>query len=125
MTEQLLETTIAAFNQRDFARAAEVSAQGLATAQGADEGFWLGLMEAGEGFALVAANKRVPAEKKLVGAMEKLRNFGFRYENFEVTSALAGVRQGLEEIRAVKDLHKKIFDLTLLPQLKLVAKADD
>ncbi len=124
-TDQILERTVAAFNQRDFAKAAEISAAGLEDVQGADEAFWLGLHEICLGYSLVMNRKLALAERKLVGAMEKLRNFGFRYENFEITSALAGVRLGVEEIRAVRSRRKKVFDISLLPQLKLAAKADD
>ena len=43
----------------------------------------------------------------------------------EVVTALAGVRLGVEEIRAVRCRRKKAFDMSLLPQLRLAAAADD
>ncbi len=123
--EHDLERTVSAFNQRDYALAAELAEEACLRAQGQDEAFWLGLNETCQGFALIMDNKLSQAEKKLVAAMEKLRNFGFRYNNFEVTSALAGVRKAVEEIRLVRERHKKTFDVTLLPQLRMAAKADD
>jgi hypothetical protein len=123
--EQTLELTVAAFNQRDYHKAAELAERGCENAQGRDEAFWLGLQETCQGFSFLMDDKLAPAEKKLVAAMEKLRNFGYRYNNLEITTALAGIRQGVEEIRAVRERHKKNYDVTLLPQLKLAAKADD
>jgi len=123
--EQILEQTIAAFNKRNYDLAAKIAESGCETAQGRDEAFWLGLHETCEGYAYLMDDKLAPAERKLVAAMEKLRNFGFRYNNFEITNALAGVRQCVEEIRAVRSRRKKTFDVTLLPHLRLEAKADD
>jgi len=123
--EQILERTVAAFNQRHYAQAAVIAESGCQEAEGRDEAFWIGLHDTCLGFAQVMAGDLAPAEKKLVAAMEGLRNFGFRYQNLEVTSALAGLRRATEEIRAVREGNKKIFDLSLLPQLKLAAKADD
>ncbi len=60
-----------------------------------------------------------------VKAMEKLRHFGYRYGNVEVTSVLAGLRRGIEEIRSVEAGQKKMFDTTLLPQIKLSGSADE
>ena len=85
----------------------------------------MGLNEACEGYAMIMDGRLDRAEQKLVAAMQKLRNFGFRYGNFEVTAALAGVRKAVEEIRAVRSRDKRIFDVSLLPQLRLAAKADD
>lgn len=125
MNNAMLQQTIKSFNLRRFNDAVRHSAEGLATAQGRDEAFWMGLNEACEGYADIMANQLDRAEPKLVGAMQKLRNFGFRYENFEVTVALAGVRLAVEEIRAVRTRRKRVFDVSLLPQLRLAAKADD
>lgn len=120
-----LNLTIAAFNTRRYKDAAQQAAEGLATAQGRDEAFWMGLVETCEGFALLQDKKMLKAEKRLIAAMEILRNFGFRYNNFEVTAALAGTRRCVEEIRLTRQAKNKMFDVSLLPQLRLAAKADD
>ena len=120
-----LEKTVKAFNKRNYPEAVSHSAEGLAQAPGRDEVFWMGLHEACEGYELLDRDQLTKAERKLVGALQKLRTFGYRYNNFEVTSALAGIRLSVEEIRAVRARHKRIFDVSLLPQLKLAAKADD
>jgi hypothetical protein len=125
MTETNLHQTVRYFNLRNYDAAVRCSAEGLATAQGRDEAFWMGLNEACEGYALLNLGQMAKAEAKLVASMQKLRNFGFQYNNFEVTGALAGIRLAVEEIRTVRQGHKKIFDVSLLPQLRLAAKADD
>lgn len=122
MSPNHLAATVDAFNLRRYELAARHSAEGLALAQGRDEAFWMGLHEACEGFVLIQENKWDPAEKKLVDSMQTLRNFGFRYNNFEVTAALAGVRKAVEEIKAVRAKQKRVFDVTLLPQLKMAAR---
>ena len=123
MSVDYLANTVDAFNARDFEKAVANSAEGLAVAQGRDEAFWMGITEACEGFELLVDNKWAPAERKLVASMQKLRNFGFRYNNFEVTVALAGIRQTVEEIKAVRNKTKRVFDVTLLPQFRLAAQA--
>ncbi len=125
MSANNLARMITAFNLRRFEEAAAASAEGLAVAQGRDEAFWMGLNEACEGFALVDENKWSLAERKLVAAMQKLRNFGFRYNNFEVTAALAGIRLSVAEIKAVRQKNKRVFDVSLLPQFRMAARADD
>ena len=120
-----LHQTVSAFNSRQYEKAARQAAEGLATAQGRDEAFWMGLLETCEGFALLTGNQMLQAERKLVAAMEKLRNFGFRYNHFEVTASLAGTRRCVEEIRLTRQAKGKIFDVSLLPQMRLSAKADD
>jgi hypothetical protein len=124
MSDNHIEKTVKAFNARLWGEAVNQSAEGLATAQGRDEVFWMGLHEACQGYALLDAGQLARAETKFVTAMEKLRNFGFRYNNFEVTSALAGIRMAVEEIRAVRNRNKRVFDVSLLPQFKLAARAD-
>ena len=124
MSKNYIEATIKAFNARQWQQAVDQSAEGLATAQGRDEVFWMGLHEACQGYALLDEGQLARAETKLVSAMEKLRNFGFRYNNFEVTAALAGIRLAVEEIRAVRNRNKRVFDVSLLPQFKLAARAD-
>ncbi|RKZ19413.1 hypothetical protein DRQ50_02050 [bacterium] len=124
MNDAALHNTIRAFNARHFDKASDHAAEGLATAQGRDEAFWMGLHDACSGYADVHAGRYDHAESKLTGAMQKLRNFGFRYQNFEVTAALAGIRRAVEEIRAVRS-GRRNFDVSLLPQLRLAAKADD
>ncbi len=125
MNDEALNRTITAFNGRKFTDAAHQAAEGLAGASGSDEAFWMGLNEACEGFMYLSDQKYAHAEQKLVSAMRTLRNFGFRYGNFEVTSALAGIRRVIEEIRLVRTNKTKIFDLSLLPRMKMAAKADD
>ena len=125
MNQAVLQNTVSAFNQRLYEQARRHAAEGLATAQGRDEAFWMGLHEACEGYADLDAGRLDRAESQLVEAMQKLRNFGFRYGNFEVTVALAGIRRAVAEIRAVRTRNKRVFDVSLLPQLRFAAKADD
>jgi len=120
-----LNQTISAFNNRHYKDAARQATEGLAIAQGRDEAFWMGILETCEGFALLQDQQMLKAERKLIGAMEKLRNFGFRYNNFEVTAALAGTRRCVEEIRLTRQAKNKMFDVSLLPQMRLAARADD
>ena len=120
-----LHKTVNAFNRRDYSEAVRMSSEGLATARGRDEAFWMGLVDACEGYEHLAGQRFLKAESKLIASMQKLRNFGFRHNDFEVTAALAGIRLAVEEIRMVKQDSKKIFDVSLLPQLRLAAKADD
>jgi hypothetical protein len=120
-----LNQTVSSFNIRNYKEAAGQAAEGLAMAQGRDEAFWMGILETCEGFALLQQHQFLKAERKLVAAMEKLRNFGFQYQNFEVTASLAGTRRCVEEIRMTRQLKNKIFDVSLLPQMRLAAKADD
>lgn len=121
----VLNRTINAFNNRNFAQAGKLAADGLATAQGRDEVFWMGLLEACEGYDLLSRKQMLEAERKLIASMQKLRNFGFRYKNFEITVALAGIRASVERIRLVRDGKHKVFDVSLHPTLRLAAKADD
>ncbi len=125
MNHAALQQTIKAFNLRRYDLATDHAAEALAGAQGRDEAFWMGLTEVCEGYALIMAGQIDRAEAKLVGSMQKLRNFGFRYENFEVTAILAAARQAVEEVRAVRARSKRVFDVSLLPQMRLAAKADD
>lgn len=125
MSNASLQKTVASFNARRYAAAARHSAEGLSTAQGRDEVFWCGLHETCEGYAELMAGRHDRAEAKLVAAMQKLRNFGYQYNNFEVSGALAGIRLAVAEIRAVRAQHKRLFDMSLLPQFRLAAKADD
>ena len=125
MSTNHLAETVKTFNMRQFDKAVDSSAEGLAMAQGRDEVFWMGLHEACEGFVLLDAKQWANAERKLVASMQKLRNFGFRYNNFEVTAALAGIRLSVEEIKAVKAKNTRVFDVSLMPQFRLAAKADD
>jgi hypothetical protein len=125
MSDAYLESTVKSFNQRKYKEAVRHSAEGLNFSVGRDEAFWMGLHEACEGYALLADEEIVKAESKLVAGMEKLRTFGFRYNEFEVTVALAGIRLAIEEIRAVRSQRKKVFDVSIVPQFKLAARADD
>ena len=125
MNDAVLHRLVSSFNARRFDAATRHAADGLATAQGRDEAFWMGLHEACEGYVDLCAGRFDRAESLLVASMQKLRNFGFRYENFEVTVALAGIRRAVAEIRAVRGRDKRVFDVSLLPQLRLAARADD
>lgn len=118
-----LHHTIAAFNRRHYQEAVRHAAEGLAAARGRDEAFWMGLLDACEGYEQLAAKDLNQAEPKLIASMHKLRNFGFRYQDFEVTVALAGIRLALEEIRNVRGETGRVFDVSLLPQLRLAEKA--
>lgn len=125
MDDVILNNAVKAFNHRRYGEAARQAAEGLAVSQGQDEAFWMGLHEACEGFELLTRGQYIPAERKLVGSLRTMRNFGYRYGNFEVTAALAGIRRTVEEIRTVRARAGKVFDVSLLPQLRLAAKADD
>ena len=119
-----LNLTVTKFNQRKYTEAARQAAEGLATAQGRDEAFWMGVMETCEGFAFLQSKDMLQAERTLVTAMQKLRNFGFRYNSFEVTTCLAGTRRCVAEIRRTRQDEHKIFDVSLLPQMRLASKAE-
>ncbi len=128
MLPELLERAITEFNARRYASAEAAAREGAslaATAGGRDALFWSGLHETCWGFALLMDHKLGPAEAKMASAIEKLRNFGYVYNELEVTSVLAGLRQGVEEIRHVRQKRKTQFDVTLLPNLKLAARADN
>lgn len=119
-----LNKTVEAFNDRRYREAAETASRMLDEAVGRDEVFWMGMHETCRGFELIIAGQRRKAEPLLVAAMEKLRNFGYRYLNLEVTSVLAGIRCGVEEIRSVEGKRKRLFDVSLLPKLKMSQSAD-
>jgi hypothetical protein len=128
MLPELLERTVTAFNARRYADAERAAREGAALAQtagGRDALFWTGLHETCVGFALLMDRKLGPAEARMAAAIEKLRNFGFLYSELEVTSVLAGLRQGVEEIRHVREKRKAQFDVSLLPNLKMAARADN
>ncbi len=119
MKDAYLHKTVDAFNQRRYDEAALLAQKGLDAAVGRDELFWLGLLETCLGFGMIMRNNLPAAEEKLVAAIEKLRNFGFRYEELEVTSVLAGLRGGVAEIRSVRGARKRVFDVSLLPTMRL------
>lgn len=121
----ILDDLVEAFNARRYADAEVVAAEMLDEAVGRDELLWMGLRETCASFALISEGQYKKAGPILVAAMEKLRNFGYRYETLEVTSVLAGLRLGAEESRAVLAGEKAMFDMSLLPRLKLSAKAED
>ncbi len=124
MSEKILLQTVKAFNERRYDEASILAQKALDDAAGLDELFWLGMYETCLGFSLVMNNNLMDAEAKLVAAMEKLRNFGFRHDALEVTSVLAGIRRGIEEIHSVLGEHKRAFDVSLLPRMKLSAEAE-
>lgn len=123
-TPDLIARTVEAFNTRRYDEAADLTSAVLSEAVGRDELFWLGMNEACRGFSLIMTGELRKAGPLLVASMEKLRNFGYRHENLEVTSVLAGLRLGVEESRQVLDKEKRVFDLSLLPKLKMSARAD-
>jgi len=125
MSDMLLQTMITEFNQRHYAGAGRAAAEALNYAQGRDEVFWQGICEACDGYVSIMSGQLPDAENKLVSAMQSLRDFGYRYQNFDVPVALAGIRAAVAEIRAVRKSNKRIFDVTILPQFRLAAKADD
>ena len=128
MLPELLESAVTDFNARRYAEAERTARDAAALAQaagGREAVFWTGLHETCAGFALLMDHKLGPAEAKMAAAIEKLRNFGYLYNELEVTSVLAGLRQGVEEIRHVRAKRKAQFDVTLLPNLKMAAKATD
>jgi len=120
MQKSILTDLVSAFNLRNFTRATSMASEGLLHAQGRDEVFWMGLGDACEGYRALMAGDEDRAEHHMVAAMQNLRNFGFSYDGFQVTSLLAGLRRSVEEMRVVKAQEKRIFDVSLLPQLKLV-----
>jgi len=124
VNDDLLYSTIETFNGRRFAEAEQLASRALAGAVGRDELFWMGLRDACHGFSLVANGRLAGAEPVMVAAMEKLRNFGFRYRDVEITSLLAGLRRGVEEIRSVQVGQRRTFDMSLLPRIKMARKAD-
>jgi hypothetical protein len=122
MQDRIMANLVSAFNRRDFAHAAGQAAEGLLHSKGRDEVFWLGLSEACEGFGALMDEQPQAAEQHLMAAMHSLRNFGYSYQGFQITVLLAGLRRCAEEIRLVRARQKRIFDITLLPQLKLAAR---
>lgn len=124
MNDRTLQQLVAAFNRRDFRAAAGFSAEGLLRAEGKSEAFWVGLNDACEGYGHLKAGDLDRAEQRLATAMQKLRNFGYTYEDLEVTRLLAGLRRSLEEIRAVRAQSKRVFDVSLLPQLTMAVQAE-
>ncbi len=124
MSDSDLHLTVNAFNDRRYEEAAIFAGRAAAAAVGRDHLFWSGMQETCLGFGLVMKNNMSEAEPLLVAAMEKLRTFGFRHQEIEVTSVLAGIRCGLEEIRTVRGERKRAFDVSLLPGIKLAAAAD-
>ncbi len=124
MTDLNLQRTVTAFNNRVYDGAVEHSERGLDAAFGREEAFWLGIHEMCIGFERVMQQDMNGAEKNLVAAMQKLRNFGYRFNNFDVTCALAGIRMAVQEVRSVRLGNKPGFDVSLLPRLRMAAKAD-
>lgn len=122
MQERILADLVAAFNRRNFIEAGKQAAEGLLLAEGQDEVFWMGLGDASEGFRCLMAGQSEVAEQHLIAAMQNLRNFGYSHRDFQITVLLAGLLRCVEEIRMVRSRHKRVFDVTLLPQLKLAVK---
>lgn len=124
MQQTVLADLVTAFNRREFSSAAAQAAEGLLLAEGRDEVFWMGLGDACEGYRDLMADRDDRAEAHFVAAMQNLRNFGYTYNGFNVTGLLAGLRRCTEEIRLVRAQHKRVFDITLLPQLKLAQRVE-
>ena len=125
MEDRNLAVLVTHFNRREFAEAAAQASEGLLRAEGRDEVFWLGLGEACEGFRWLLADDPDRAEQHLIAGMHNLRNFGYAYQGFQITVLLAGLRRCAEEIRLVRAQHKRVFDITLLPQLKLAVQVEE
>lgn len=123
MQDKILTELVSAFNRRDFIKAAAQANEGLLHAEGRDEVFWMGLGDACEGYAHLMNRRYDHAEQHFLAAMQNLRNFGFNYRGFEVTNLLAGLRRCAEEIRVVRSHGKRVYDVSLLPQLRLAEKA--
>jgi len=124
MQDRILAELVADFNRRDFARAASRAAEGLLRAEGRDELFWMGLGDACEGYRCLIAEDTERAERHMIAAMQNLRNFGYSHRGFQVTVLLAGLRRCTEEMRLVRGRRKRVFDITLLPQLRLAVKVE-
>ncbi len=122
MQERILANLINAFNRREFGQAGKWAAEGLLTAEGRDEVFWMGLSEACEGFQSLLGSRPEAAEPRFIAAMQNLRNFGYSHQGFQVTVLLAGLRRCAEEIRLVRSGHKRVVDITLLPQLRMAVQ---
>ncbi len=125
MEDRNLAVLVTHFNRREFAAAAAQATEGLLQAEGRDEVLWMGLGEACEGFRWLLAEDADRAEQHLIAAMHNLRNFGYAYEGFQITVLLAGLRRCAEEIRLVRAQNKRVFDITLLPQLKLAELVEE
>jgi hypothetical protein len=121
----VLARTIDSFNRREYDEAANLTNTMLQDVVGKDELFWLGMSEACRGFSLIMGGELRKSQPLMVAAMEKLRNFGYRHQNLEITSVLAGLRRGIEESTMVLNKDKRVFDLSLLPKLKMSARADN
>jgi hypothetical protein len=124
MQEQFLAGLVTAFNRRDFQSAARLASEGLVHATGRDEVFWMGLHESCEGYRLLLAGNPDRSEHHMMIAMQNLRNFGYNYQGLQVTTLLAGLRRCVEEFRVVKAQDKRIFDVTLVPQLRLADEVE-
>lgn len=122
MQDRIMANLVDAFNRRDFATAAKLAAEGLLRAEGRDEVFWMGLSDASEGFSCLMDGKTRTAEQHMIAAMQSLRNFGYSHRGFQISVLLAGLLRCAEEIRLVRSRQKRIFDITLLPQLRLAAR---
>jgi hypothetical protein len=92
---------------------------------GRDEVFRMGLVETCAGYQLISQKLRLEAERRLIAAMQKPPDFGSRYQYFEITVALTGIRAGVERLRQVQSGKYRVFDVGLHPTLRLAAKADD
>jgi len=110
---------VTAFNNRDYETAHNLAVAQYQQSIEKDSLFWDGICEMCTGFIAINKAELEIAEPLLVSAMGKLRNFGFKYGDFKVTSALAGMRRGYDELRRVAENDGTFFDVTLLPKLKL------
>jgi hypothetical protein len=114
-----LADLVAVFNNREFETAYIIASSQCEVSVDKDSLFWNGIREMCQAFNTINKGNLDTAEPLLISSMEKLRNFGFRYGDFEVTSALAGMRRGYDEIRRVTEKDNGTFDITVFPKLKL------
>jgi len=110
---------VTVFNNREYETAHNLAAAQYQQSIEKDSLFWDGIREMCSGYIAINKGDLETAEPLLISAMGKLRNFGFKYGDFEITSALAGMRRGYDELRRVAENGGTVFDVTLLPKLKL------
>lgn len=120
-----LTAFVTAFNNRDYETAHNLAVAQHEQSVDKDSLFWDGICEMCSGFMAINKVDLETAEPLLVSSMGKLRNFGFKYGDFEITSALAGMRRGYDELRRVAENEGTVFDVTMLPKLKLSSSQAD
>ncbi|MBT4291982.1 hypothetical protein HOD41_04770 [bacterium] len=114
-----LTVFVTAFNNRNYETAHNLAVAQHEQSIDKESLFWDGICEMCCGYIAISKADLETAEPLLVSSMGKLRNFGFKYGDFEITSALAGMRRGYDELRRVAENKGTVFDVTMLPKLKL------